>query len=159
MEKWLFVDVDGVLNDDFTTSRSVNGWCFVDADKVRRLARIQRETGCKLILSSDWREGLYMPLGDPAARDVYQLLQYCALHNVYFDDMTAPIRPHTDRADEILNYLPPFDQARDLVWVALDDDYTINTFDDEHRVRTVNREGLTEEKMMEVMSKLCRKDS
>lgn len=158
MEKWLFVDVDGVLNDDFTTSRTVNGWDFVDADKVARLARIKRETGCKLILSSDWRMGLYQPLGDPAARDVYQLIQYCALYNIYFDDMTAPIRPHTERADEILDYLPNYDRARDLVWVALDDDYTINAFDDEHRVRTVNREGLTDEKMAEVIRKLGKKD-
>lgn len=158
MERWLFVDVDGVLNTTRTTSRTVNGFWFVDEDKVNRLARIQRETGCKLILSSDWREGLYRPLGDPDARDVYQLIQYCALHNVYFDDMTAPMRPHSERADEILDYLPNYDPTRDLVWVALDDDYTIDTFDDEHRVSTVLGEGLTEEKMVEVINKLCRKD-
>lgn len=54
--KVIFLDIDGVLN--CVTSKSYCGmYVGVDADKIRRLARIVEETGAKIVLSSDWRDG------------------------------------------------------------------------------------------------------
>lgn len=51
--KVLFLDIDGVLNghefDDEAQSCNINRAC------VKRLSRVVRETGCKIVLSSAWR--------------------------------------------------------------------------------------------------------
>lgn len=56
--KVLFLDIDGVLNghewDDEAKS------CNIRRECVRRLNRVVRETGCKVVLSSAWR---YIVLG------------------------------------------------------------------------------------------------
>lgn len=51
--KIIFLDIDGVLNGDNT--EVVNGYVFVDEEKVKLLKHIVDETGAKIVLSSDWR--------------------------------------------------------------------------------------------------------
>lgn len=54
-EKVIFLDVDGVLNDDKTPTRTRKGCIFVDESKIFLLKRIVDETGAKIVLSSTWR--------------------------------------------------------------------------------------------------------
>lgn len=49
----LFLDIDGVLNTPKMTGRF--GCDFVDNILVALVARIVRETDCKIVLSSTWR--------------------------------------------------------------------------------------------------------
>lgn len=51
----IFLDVDGVLNSDYSTSkcRNVIG---IDDDKVERLKRIVDATGAVIVLVSSWKE-------------------------------------------------------------------------------------------------------
>lgn len=49
-EKVIFLDIDGVLNDEEHTSES-----YLDSMMVGRLKRIIDETGAEIILSSSWR--------------------------------------------------------------------------------------------------------
>ena len=55
--KILFLDVDGVLNNNRTRTVTFDGWCFVDNYLVRRLKQIINATGAKIVLSSTWRDG------------------------------------------------------------------------------------------------------
>jgi len=57
MDKYLFLDIDGVLNcrDDFKKSEES---CYVLCrKKIEILNRIVFETNCKVVLSSAWRIG------------------------------------------------------------------------------------------------------
>lgn len=51
--KVLFLDIDGVLNTHKSIGRF--GFDFIDNILVALVARIVRETDCKIVLSSSWR--------------------------------------------------------------------------------------------------------
>lgn len=53
--KVIFLDVDGVLNSRNTTRRTAGGYTFIGSRQVSRLRHIVRQTGAKVVLSSDWR--------------------------------------------------------------------------------------------------------
>lgn len=53
--KYLFLDVDGVLNYDNCKARAPSGCRGISDKKVKLLKQIIDATGAKIILSSDWR--------------------------------------------------------------------------------------------------------
>lgn len=53
--KVIFLDVDGVLNEDTTPARTKSRVIFIDPEKLLRLKRIVEVTGAKIVLSSTWR--------------------------------------------------------------------------------------------------------
>lgn len=54
-QKVIFLDVDGVLNEESTQTRTKSNCIFVDEAKLLLLKRIVDTTGAKLVLSSTWR--------------------------------------------------------------------------------------------------------
>lgn len=56
--KTIFLDIDGVLNNDNTRVFTKNNFYFVDDYLLERLKKIVDETGAIIVLSSDWRTGL-----------------------------------------------------------------------------------------------------
>lgn len=55
MKKIIFLDVDGILNEDTTPTRTKSRVMFIDEEKLLRLKRIVDATGAKIVLSSTWR--------------------------------------------------------------------------------------------------------
>lgn len=53
--KVIFTDVDGVLNEDTTPTRTKSCLVFIDEEKLLRLRRIVDATQAKIVLSSSWR--------------------------------------------------------------------------------------------------------
>lgn len=53
--KVIFTDIDGVLNEDTTPTRTKSRVIFIDQEKLLRLKRIVEATGAKIVLSSTWR--------------------------------------------------------------------------------------------------------
>lgn len=53
--KVIFCDIDGVLNEDSTPTRTKSRVIFIDEEKLLRLKRIVDATGAKIVLSSTWR--------------------------------------------------------------------------------------------------------
>lgn len=53
--KIIFTDIDGVLNEDTTPTRTKSRVIFIDEEKLLRLKRIVDATGAKIVLSSTWR--------------------------------------------------------------------------------------------------------
>lgn len=51
----IFLDIDGVLNEDTTPTRTKSRVIFIDQDKLLRLKRIVEATQAKIVLSSTWR--------------------------------------------------------------------------------------------------------
>ena len=59
--KVIFTDIDGVLNEDTTPTRTKSHVLFIDKEKLLRLKRIVDATGAKIVLSSTWRYGRNNP--------------------------------------------------------------------------------------------------
>ncbi len=164
----LFLDVDGVLNHAkfrhgltskldthsgtiLTASQIAEATEKFDADCVAELARIVRETGCKIVLSSAWRlsgiqEGsafinaLVKTGTDENVRTIRNALIDRTPDLNYFGK---------SREDEILDWLSNHPEVERYVAV---DDWNLNL--DGNSVRTDDEYGLTQEKADEVIRKL-----
>ena len=101
--KVIFLDVDGVLNDVRTKSRTAMGFQFVDTSKILRLKKIVEKTGAKIVLSSDWR----YDRDDPVLNsDFYELRDRLALHGLSFyaftpEDVSVENYQHGEQVKKI----------------------------------------------------------
>ena len=130
--KVIFLDVDGVLNTQFSESRCC-GFIGIDDSKVKLLKEIVDATGAKIILSSSWRYGWER---DEESCDQLAIYMNKKLANrqLHILDKTKEYMKsddknvkYCDRGSEIKEWLsrhPNIDK-----WVVLDDDI----FDDYER--------------------------
>lgn len=152
MEKALFLDIDGVLNDIGTKEKTPMGFLGLDDDKVLLLKKIISDTGAGIVLSSTWRfvyarkkiDGLYLKMKFKE-------------HGMRITDTTLPadyLRTHKNddgiyktearRGAQIMAYLAAYPE---ITGYAVLDDETFDFRDHDmkrHFVRTDFRKGLTE---------------
>lgn len=127
--------VDGVLNNDRTTTKTSDGWCFVDDYLVERLAKLVRETQAKVVLSSSWRDGWS---DEPFFKDLRQkLLSY----GIELYAHTG--RWRKSRGEEIQHYLDTRSNVTN--YVILDDIPNFLPSQQSHVILTNPAIGLTEE--------------
>lgn len=140
--KVIFLDVDGVLNNDKTTVKTKNGFDFVDDYLLERLKKIVKQTSAKIVLSSDWRFDRFT---DDASD--YKELKAALEKN------ETPIYAHTGRAkilrgSEILDWFNNWCGTPIANFVIIDD-LPANSFNFSqlkgHFVHTNYRVGLEEE--------------
>ena len=149
--KVIFLDVDGVLNNDFTTTRTRGGAEFVDDYLIERLKRLIDVTGATVVMSSSWRYGLTC---EKHHDDFVELLERLEEHGVHVEDYT-PTMNTAHKSIEIEHYL--LDHPEIDSFVILDDD-EIELFPEQH-VETLNRYGLTDENVEEaitILNKQCK---
>lgn len=165
MEKYLFLDFDGVLNTSRYAKRMAQeridpfdefGVLF-DPEAIANLKHIVDQTNCKIILSTTWRnEGimrmreLWKERGLPD--EIYSMTPIL-LSTSFQDAMTGemigfPLREA--KALEINAWL--FQNAsRDYRYVILDDEDYFFPQQQEHLVLTDENEGLTDQKVQKAI--------
>lgn len=142
--KVIFLDVDGVLNNDATNTRTKSGAEFVDDFLIKRLKRLIDETDAIVVMSSSWRYGRSC---QSHCSDFNELIEKLAEFGVEIEDYTPELRI-TDKSVEIDEYLgehPEIDR-----FVILDDDDMV--LHSEYHVQTLNRYGLTDENVDEAIA-------
>ena len=118
--KAIFLDVDGVLNNNHTRTVTFDGWCFVDDYLVARLAQIVRATGAKIILSSTWRDGWNRAdetLNEPFFNQLRAKLREYGME--IYDALPLPMRPR--RGQAIKDYFDHYKGEPIEKFVILDD--------------------------------------
>ena len=146
--KVIFLDIDGVLNCDFTTNR-VFGYDFVDDDKVERLKRIVDETGAKVVLSSTWRQGWYdfdNGKDDTIDSELFIALERRLLKSgIEMIDKTPMFRRRESvRGQEIAYWMEHYGQNV-TSFVILEDWENLYPYNDDHIVWTDGYDGLTDQ--------------
>lgn len=133
--KYIFLDVDGVLNCDSTKALSPNGYVGISDKLVKRLKKILDSTNAKIVLSSDWRLS-----NDDDYKYLAQKLKYKANAEIY---SKTPDVSWLRRGYEIRKWL--FERNVDN-YVILDDIkfYDFNGSLAEHFVLTDPAVGLTD---------------
>lgn len=82
MNTWLFLDVDGVLNNESTKDLTPEGFRGLDEDKIVLLAGFVHEIGARVVLTSTWKDtDLWFREKNPGA-DLAYLLNRLAEHDV-----------------------------------------------------------------------------
>lgn len=136
--KVIFLDVDGVLNSKRTIRMTKNGCVFVGVRQVKNLRRIVRETGAKVVLSSDWRYGR---IDARCNEDFLELKRELAKYGIEFHDYT-PETFSGHRGEEIHAWLTGHPEVSNFV--ILDDRQDIEPHKD-HWVQTCMSRGLGKE--------------
>lgn len=144
----ILLDVDGVLNNRHTRTRTSDGWCFVDDTLVARLHRLVDLTGARIVLSSTWREGWHQE--DESLNDISfnELRVKFQEFDIEIFDRTGDMRMH--RWQSIREW---FEQPREESiehFVIIDDWDDMGEFSD-HLVWTNPSNGLTEEDVQEAI--------
>ena len=54
--KYIFLDIDGVLNNESTTTKSPDGFVGLSSNLGKRLRKIIKSTRAKVVLTSSWKD-------------------------------------------------------------------------------------------------------
>lgn len=134
--KVLFLDIDGVVNNQ-TTAQRHRGLIGIDPYLAFLVGKIQLDTGCEVVLSSSWR--LMPDSKEEVEKQVVKLY-----------DVTPDLRGVTDRGCEINAWL---DEHPEVTRYAILDDNT--DFHKEQKLfKTSFLEGITPEIAKEVVDYL-----
>lgn len=144
----LFLDFDGVLNTD--SFREEFGNQLFIPNKVFNLIKIIKDTGCKIVISSDWRFGDRKTITNAfSCNHFVEQPTDEELSLIANSIIGETLDLSGDRKEEILEFVN-FNQLEN--WVAIDDlELDIEC---KHFVKCNPEDGLTESKMFEVISKL-----
>ena len=156
MEKYIFLDIDGVLNSEHTLDQTSKTNASIICDQyLENIRNIVEKTDAKIVLSSSWRTYFDDNIDKPINIWAIYLNQKLAKYNLKIHDLT----PHpkglfsSERGLEIKTYI---DKHNVKDYVVIDDekfsDFNIHldmsrfiqtNFGDEHT--NVEDEGLTKE--------------
>ena len=153
-ENIIFLDIDGVLNGYnmwnvlgwqiicLTKSKKLKCWyrkitdtCGVHERKVKRLAKIVRETNSKVVMSSSWRFGWWNTPYEQQFEDHKKLTDLLNKYNIEIIDITpGSLKGRRDR--EILSWLAK-NEDKVRQFVILDDErYDLECFVGSNLVQT-----------------------
>ena len=144
MKKLIFLDVDGVLNNEEVfrnrPSKYTDPGIIFDDECVKRLNRIIKETDAKLVLSSTWR--LYK-----GHRDALYDVNYSGIKGEFIGetpDLIYDISRETCRGMEIEEWLNNHWDGGTCRFIILDDDNDMDPYMN-HLIQTRFEVGLTDE--------------
>ena len=127
MDKYIFLDIDGVLNsnDWFEKNKDVDGLVEIDPSKLKLLKEIVDCTEAKIILSSSWRS-----LGrrdDKPDNEIYTyLLNSLKQFGLSISDHTPYLNQNRPR--EIKEWLKKNCDINNTRFISLDDDYRYSDY-------------------------------
>ena len=145
--KVIFLDVDGVLNNRHTRTRTGEGWCFVDDFLVARVCKIVDATGAVIVLSSTWRDEWNVEDESRNGSDFNELRAKFREFGMDFYDRTGAWQMR-GRGWEILDWLERHESVESFV--ILDDWNDMGPVRD-HLILTNPSLGLTDEQVQEAI--------
>ena len=122
MTKYIFLDIDGVLNSEHTLDdRSTSDASIICDQYLETLRNIVEKTDAKLVLSSSWRVYFGENINDPRNSLAINLVKSLAKHNLKLYSSTPFIKGEfsNERGLEIKTYI---DQHKITDYVIIDDE-------------------------------------
>lgn len=171
MTKYIFLDIDGVINSEHTFSKSCENMdqkmaSIISDQLVKNLSYLVEKTDAKIILSSSWRVYFNNNLKNPNNIFAMVLLTSLNKYNLKLHDMTPFVKGEfsNERGLEIKTYI---DQHKIKDYVVIDDEefsdfknhldmsrFIQTSFGDE--TTNIENEGLNKnvaEKAIEILNK------
>lgn len=141
-KKVIFLDVDGVLNDDMTEADAPSGCIGIALDKVLKLKCVVDDTNAAIVLSSSWKAEF--PAEGVTTEDGMYLVKCLDHYGIELEDITVPGNATAYRGGEIRNWLDRHPEVSH--WVVLDDEVFCDFSERDimpYLVKTDGRKGLT----------------
>lgn len=167
MTKYIFLDIDGVLNSEHTWVDKITD--SLSDQYLENLKHIVEKTNAKIILSSSWRMYFGQNINDPRNIFAIHLIHSLNKHNLKLHDMTPFVKGQfsNERGLEIKTYV---EQNNITDYVVIDDEefsdfknhldmsrFIQTNFGDE--TTTIKNEGLNKnvaEKAIEILNRGCK---
>ena len=149
--KVLFLDIDGVLNNDATTEKSPDGYTGIDDSLVERLAKVIKELELTIVLTSTWKDDWSDKKPDGLYLDAKFMAQGLKVTGRTFDASSSK------RGSGIRDYL----SNHEVESYVIVDDMDFSDFTDElldHFVMTNPVTGLSDTDIDEIR-KIIRKET
>lgn len=159
MDKYLFLDFDGVLNTANYAKRLKRDGIdlydefgpMFDPKTITNLKRIVDETGCKIVLSSTWRNEGFMRMQalwkDRNLPGELMAMTPILLSNTYRDARNGDFFSVPERNAKALEINAWLVQTRkQCAYAILDDENVFFQSQQEHLIQTDDQDGLTYEK-------------
>lgn len=116
MKKYIFLDIDGVLN----TKSSWTHMYHLDKDKVSILADAAKTAGTEIVLTSTWKNGFEKEY-EECTPQIQKLRDMLKVYGMDVSDKTPDLRGRTrDKEIERFLYFHPADK-----YVVIDDDSSL----------------------------------
>ncbi len=154
MEKIIFLDIDGVLNNN-TWSQNHQGVIsddiLIDEKKVKLLYKIIKATGAGVVLHSGWKIW-FNDMIQPTRKESQKLVEILGRCHITIFDITPDFSTEEIRktrkfslvkAKEILSWLHGHPEIRN--WIVLDDLYLHDAEIEKHQIMTNQETGLVQE--------------
>ena len=122
MTKYIFLDIDGVLNSEHTLEdRSTSDASIICDQYLENLRYIVEKTDAKLVLSSSWRVYFESTIDDSKHNYAIKLVHALDKHNLKLHNATPFIKGQfsNERGLEIKTYI---DQHKITDYVVIDDE-------------------------------------
>ena len=127
----IFLDIDGVLNSIHTKERTLNGYIFIEDEKILLLKDLIEKTNAKVVLSSTWRQGWDDLNNNLNTKDSIDFVLLRDKLNEFgielFDYTSCPVT--SDRGSKIKEWLSKH----------LDEVDSVLIFDDESNMKPFNK--------------------
>ena len=119
MTKYIFLDIDGVLNSEHTWDQQSAS--TISDQYLENLRKIVEETDAKLVLSSSWRVYFGENVNDPKNSLAINLVKSLAKHNLKLYSSTPFVKGEfsNERGLEIKTYI---EQNKITDYVVIDDE-------------------------------------
>ena len=146
--KYIFLDIDGVLNNENTKDCNPSGYAGVSMKLVRNLAKVVHSTDAKIILTSDWKYGwnaIRVFCDDDIVYLLDKLIKFGLKIHGCTHDVLLEDHFFTDRGEGIRRYLESCGNVEGYVII---DDHIFADFDEDqkaHFVQTDSVKGFTED--------------
>lgn len=119
--KIIFLDIDGVLNQRGSKSRSPSGCLGIDSDKLDKLKQIVNETNAKIVLTSTWKTDWFKTeFKDELPRDGAYLEKKFRERGIYILDKTEE-PSWAERGIGVISYIEKYKENVES-FVVLDDE-------------------------------------
>lgn len=159
--KYIFLDIDGVMNNEFDILKKMND----DTKQYTRddihfceeawdlLGKLCQQTNAKVILSSSWRHGFYkdddcgdIKVNSEDDKTAIRLLAYFKAKKIPLVGLTS-FGFNGSRGQQILDYVTKNLNGLTDEWIVIDDEITDmeNILPMEHVFKTSFKTGLTQE--------------
>lgn len=144
----IFLDVDGVLNNRYTTLRTLTGFPFVDDYLVQRIARIVQKTNAQIVLSSTWRLDWHQEDESLNGSDFVELRDVLGQNGLEIFDRTGEEIPF-EREREIQEYLNSHSEITNFVII---DDLDLEEYFPNHCIWANPSLGITSQQVLEAIN-------
>lgn len=155
--KVIFLDIDGVLNNQQTNAKTPVGFIGINNSLLKRFSKLVKETNARIVLSSTWKKEWHRDERFCTEDGKYMVKKFRQQKLLIFDKIKDVNGRLSLRGASIMQYLENHPEVEE--WVVIDDDeFDFAKYPEimDRFVHTDNLKGLVEDDVQKAIGLLLK---